>query len=141
MLFQPCRLHVVGVGEIIHVLTHSKRRQKGEVGIQEMLADKKTCFCFQRRLCTFMRFLSEEELRSLRLLFFIAPAAYFLLTERKGPWMQGFPLYFSLCVLQHGGKTNGFLPCPGANQMSFQEPWHSNSFEVSPNVTHSDIWF
>lgn len=40
------------------------------------------------------------------------------------------PSLFFPCVLQRGGKTNGFLPCPGANQMSFEEPWRFNSFEV-----------
>lgn len=98
--------------EISHLLTYSKWRQSGTVSIQETWADAKTCFCFQRRLCTFMRFLIEEELRSLRVVL-IVPAAHFLLTERRGPWIQGSPLYFSLVCCGTVRKLMAFYCAQG----------------------------
>lgn len=83
-----------------------------------MLADK-TCFCFLRCLCAFIRFISEEELRSLRLLFKVR-AAYFLLAERRGPWVQGSPLYFLRCTLCRSGQTEGFLRAQGQTRWALR---------------------
>lgn len=93
--------------EVIHVLTYSKCGENVKVSVDEMLADK-TRFCFLRCLCAFIRFISEEGLSSLRLLFKVR-AAYFLLAERRGPWVQGSPL----CALCRGGQTEGFLRAQG----------------------------
>lgn len=129
MLLQPCWLHILSLGEINHVLTYSKWRQNGKVSIRDMLADKKTCFGFQRHLCPFMRFLIEEDLRSLKTTFDGGSCIFFINRKRRSLDTR-LPSLFFPCVLQHGGKTNGFLPCPGANQMSCEESWRSNSFEV-----------
>lgn len=111
------------------MFSHSKWRQNGKVSMQEMLADNKMCFCFQRRLCTFMRFVIEVELRSLKSTFH-SGSCIFLINREKGSLDTRLPSLFFPCVPRHSVKTNGFSLCPGANQMSFEEPWRSNSFEV-----------
>lgn len=85
--------------------------KKGRVAFKRCLLTRFVS-AFKDTLCTFIRFLIEGELRSLRLPF-IEPAAYFLLTERRGPWIQGSHLYFSLVSRGTVGKLMAFYHAQG----------------------------
>lgn len=84
----------------------------------------------------FTRFVIEVELSSLKTAFTFQPGI-FLINGEKG--VLGYkappsPPLFSLLLAgapRRTVKANGFSLSPGANQMSFVEPWRSNSFEVS----------